>query len=233
MTLAKTRPRAKTRSSARQPKQAETSTDAVKDNDHNETVAESQTQSPEEHPGDTHLSVDTTKTTKRPSQTQSQGRRNTSSAGTAPSSAATVVPKSANPNTGTEPKTSTTAAALSSRHNSATQQQTAPIQQQPLQTTGDLTLTQIISEYGERTDLLRLVLAAKTEQDRAKAEYERRLQEEMRFETRRLEFEMMLHDNYFKQQEQQQQQQQLVGPPHQHHPPIPPHAAGHIHRNDM
>ncbi|KAJ2511270.1 hypothetical protein H4217_007466 [Coemansia sp. RSA 1939] len=103
-----------------------------------------------------------------------------------------------------------------------------------------MTLTDIISEYGERTDVLRLVLAAKTEQDRAKAEYERRLQEEMRFETRRLEFEMMLHDNYFKQQEQQQQQQQQQqqpGGPVHHLPshPHPPHAGGGGggHRSDM
>ncbi|KAJ2370766.1 hypothetical protein H4S01_000145 [Coemansia sp. RSA 2610] len=72
----------------------------------------------------------------------------------------------------------------------------------PPLTDSNLSLTQIIEEYGERTDLLKLVLAAKTEQDRARAEYERRVQEELRFETRRLEFEMMLHSNHFKQQEQ-------------------------------
>ncbi|KAJ2136279.1 hypothetical protein IW136_003962 [Coemansia sp. RSA 678] len=75
----------------------------------------------------------------------------------------------------------------------------------PPQTDSNLSLTRIIEEYGERTDLLKLVLLAKTEQDRARAEYERRVQEELRFETRRLEFEMMLHGNHFKQQEQQQQ----------------------------
>ncbi|KAJ2157339.1 hypothetical protein GGF46_004574 [Coemansia sp. RSA 552] len=64
-------------------------------------------------------------------------------------------------------------------------------------------LTQLIEEYGEKTDLLKLVLAAKTEQDKARAEYERRVQEELRFETRRIEFEMLLHSHYFKQQEQQ------------------------------
>ncbi|KAJ2564438.1 hypothetical protein GGH12_001985 [Coemansia sp. RSA 1822] len=74
----------------------------------------------------------------------------------------------------------------------------------PPQTDSNLSLTRIIEEYGERTDLLKLVLLAKTEQDRARAEYERRVQEELRFETRRLEFEMMLHGNHFKQQEQQQ-----------------------------
>ncbi|KAJ1795954.1 hypothetical protein LPJ59_004043, partial [Coemansia sp. RSA 2399] len=216
MTLAKTRPRAKTRSSLRQPT-----------NDSNEVVTGSLTQSPEaEHQGNIRLSVDTSKITKRPS--HPLGKLNASSAGTAPSSATTVVPKSSNPATSVEPKLST------DKPSAATQQQkqksaTAP--SQPLLATGDLTLNQIISEYGERTDLLRLVLAAKTEEDRAKAEYERRLQEEMRFETRRLEFEMMLHDNYFKQQDQQQKQQQMV---HHHPPPMPPHAAtGHIHRNDM
>ncbi|KAI8318749.1 hypothetical protein GQ54DRAFT_299925 [Martensiomyces pterosporus] len=79
----------------------------------------------------------------------------------------------------------------------------------------DYSLTRIIEEYGERNDLLKLVLSAKTEQDRARAEYERRIQEELRFETRRLEFEMMLHSNYFKQQEREQdekrqQQQQIL-----------------------
>ncbi|KAJ2647017.1 hypothetical protein IWW40_005011 [Coemansia sp. RSA 1250] len=78
----------------------------------------------------------------------------------------------------------------------------------PPLTDSNLSLTRIIEEYGEQTDLLKLVLTAKTEQDRARAEYERRVQEELRFETRRVEFEMMLHSNYFKQQEQQQQQQQ-------------------------
>ncbi|KAJ2884034.1 hypothetical protein H4R27_002380 [Coemansia aciculifera] len=74
----------------------------------------------------------------------------------------------------------------------------------------------------KRTDILRLVLSAKSEEDRARAEYERRVQEELRYETRRLEFEMMLHSNYFKQQERDQQQQpQLVmapPPPPQQHP---------------
>ncbi|KAI7835188.1 hypothetical protein BX661DRAFT_195722 [Kickxella alabastrina] len=77
---------------------------------------------------------------------------------------------------------------------------------------GDYSLRRIIELYGEQADLLRVVLSAKTEQDRARAEYERRVQEEWRYETRRVEFEMMLHGNYFKQQEreyeQQQQQQQ-------------------------
>ncbi|KAJ2764673.1 hypothetical protein IWQ57_005077, partial [Coemansia nantahalensis] len=72
-----------------------------------------------------------------------------------------------------------------------------------------LSLRRVIEEYGERTDLLRLVLTAKAEEDRARAEYERRLQEELRFETRRIEFEMLLHSNYFKQQDQQQQQQMM------------------------
>ncbi|KAJ2717063.1 hypothetical protein H4R19_000230 [Coemansia spiralis] len=76
-----------------------------------------------------------------------------------------------------------------------------------------LSLTRVIEEYGERTDLLRLVLTAKTEEDRARAEHERRLQEELRFETRRIEFEMLLHSNYFKQQDQQYQQQ-LLQPVH-------------------
>ncbi|KAJ2104699.1 hypothetical protein GGI16_002667, partial [Coemansia sp. S142-1] len=89
----------------------------------------------------------------------------------------------------------------------------------------ECSLTRIIELYGERTDILRLVLSAKSEEDRARAEYERRVQEELRYETRRLEFEMLLHSNYFKQQErdQQQQQPQLVmappPPPSQH-----PHA---------
>ncbi|KAJ1851140.1 hypothetical protein LPJ57_007907, partial [Coemansia sp. RSA 486] len=51
---------------------------------------------------------------------------------------------------------------------------------QPPSIESELSLVRIIEEYGERTDLLRLVLAAKTEQDRARAEYERRLQEELR-----------------------------------------------------
>ncbi|KAJ2811116.1 hypothetical protein GGI24_006890, partial [Coemansia furcata] len=58
-----------------------------------------------------------------------------------------------------------------------------------------------------------------SEEDRARAEYERRVQEELRYETRRLEFEMMLHSNYFKQQERDQQPPQLVMAP-----PPPPHA---------
>ncbi|KAJ2851973.1 hypothetical protein IWW36_000746 [Coemansia brasiliensis] len=82
----------------------------------------------------------------------------------------------------------------------------------PPLTDSNLSLTRIIEEYGEQTDLLKLVLTAKTEQDRARAEYERRVQEELRFETRRVEFEMMLHSNYFKQQEQQQQQQLMAHP---------------------
>ncbi|KAJ2802483.1 hypothetical protein H4R20_003259, partial [Coemansia guatemalensis] len=90
-----------------------------------------------------------------------------------------------------------------------------------------LTLTRIIEEYGERTDLLRLVLAAKTEEDRSRAEHERRIQEELRLESRRIDFEMMLHENMFKQQEhqKQQQQQQLMPPPS--HMPQP------VHRNDV
>ncbi|KAJ1999666.1 hypothetical protein GGI04_004472, partial [Coemansia thaxteri] len=77
--------------------------------------------------------------------------------------------------------------------------------------TSESSLTRIIELYGERTDLLRLVLSAKAEEDRARAEYERRVQEELRFETRRLDFEMLLHSNFFKQQERDQQlQQQLV-----------------------
>ncbi|KAJ2394586.1 hypothetical protein GGI23_004628 [Coemansia sp. RSA 2559] len=223
MTLAKTRPRAKTRSSLRQPRQEGS---PANDKDNNDAATGPLTQSPEaEQQGDMRLSVDTSKITKQPSHLL--GKRNISSAGTAPSSAVTVVPKSSIPATNLDPKLST------GKANAATQQQqsaTAP--SRPLLATADLTLNQIISEYGERTDLLRLVLAAKTEEDRAKAEYERRLQEEMRFETRRLEFEMMLHDNYFKQQEQQQKQQQQQMA--HHHPPMPPHAAtGHIHRNDM
>ncbi|KAJ2858076.1 hypothetical protein FB639_005949, partial [Coemansia asiatica] len=103
---------------------------------------------------------------------------------------------------------------------------------QPPGIENELSLIRIIEEYGERTDLLRLVLAAKTEQDRARAEYERRLQEELRYETKRLDFEMMLHGNLFKQQEReheekrlQQQQQQLMPPP-----AIP---AAIVHRADM
>ncbi|KAJ2778803.1 hypothetical protein GGI15_004070 [Coemansia interrupta] len=104
---------------------------------------------------------------------------------------------------------------------------------QPPGIENELSLMRIISEYGERTDLLRLVLASKTEQDRARAEYERRLQEELRYETRRIEFEMMLHGNLFKQQEreheekrQQQQQQQQLMPP-------PPNVPAGMHRGDM
>ncbi|KAJ2547035.1 hypothetical protein EV175_005377, partial [Coemansia sp. RSA 1933] len=237
MTLTNIRPRAKTRSSARQPSQVESPT--AEDSQEPDTANETRTPSAEERPGGTHLLVDTAKTAKRSS--LGLGKRNLGSAGTAPSSATTAVLKSSIPTTTTEAKSPTPTAteATAGNPNVATQQQqqsaATEAQHQPPVATGDLTLTQIISEYGERTDLLRLVLAAKTEQDRAKAEYERRLQEEMRFETRRLEFEMMLHDNYFKQQEQQKQQ--MVGPLHQHHPPIPPHAAaaaaGHIHRNDM
>ncbi|KAJ2467272.1 hypothetical protein GGI02_004092, partial [Coemansia sp. RSA 2322] len=102
--------------------------------------------------------------------------------------------------------------------------------------TSESSLTRIIELYGERTDLLRLVLSAKAEEDRARAEYERRVQEELRFETRRLDFEMLLHSNFFKQQERDQQlQQQLVlapsiPPSHAHavalHSPLgppPPH----------
>ncbi|KAJ2083319.1 hypothetical protein H4R24_000879 [Coemansia sp. RSA 988] len=88
-----------------------------------------------------------------------------------------------------------------------------------------LTLTRIIEEYGEHTDLLRLVLAAKTEEDRARTEYERRIQEELRLESRRIDFEMMLHENMFKQQEHQKQQQQLMPPPS--------HLPQSIHRNDV
>ncbi|KAJ1902065.1 hypothetical protein LPJ66_000314 [Kickxella alabastrina] len=73
---------------------------------------------------------------------------------------------------------------------------------------GDYSLRRIIELYGEQADLLRVVLSAKTEQDRARAEYERRVQEEWRYETRRVEFEMMLHGNYFKQQEREYEQQQ-------------------------
>ncbi|KAJ2106523.1 hypothetical protein IW146_007741, partial [Coemansia sp. RSA 922] len=95
----------------------------------------------------------------------------------------------------------------------------------PFGNNSECSLTRIIELYGERTDILRLVLSAKSEEDRARAEYERRVQEDLRYETRRLEFEMLLHSNYFKQQErdQQQQQPQLVmappPPPSQH-----PHA---------
>ncbi|KAJ2600558.1 hypothetical protein GGF40_002019 [Coemansia sp. RSA 1286] len=99
---------------------------------------------------------------------------------------------------------------------------------QPPSIESELSLVRIIEEYGERTDLLRLVLAAKTEQDRARAEYERRLQEELRYETRRLDFEMMLHGNMFKQQEREhekRQQQQMMPPP-----AIP---AAIVHRPDM
>ncbi|PIA15496.1 hypothetical protein COEREDRAFT_82035 [Coemansia reversa NRRL 1564] len=87
-----------------------------------------------------------------------------------------------------------------------------------------LTLTRIIEEYGERTDLLRLVLAAKTEEDRSRAEYERRIQEELRLETRRVEFEMMLHENMFKQQEHHKQQQMMLPPSH---------LSQSVHRNDI
>ncbi|KAJ2780576.1 hypothetical protein GGI18_003806, partial [Coemansia linderi] len=91
----------------------------------------------------------------------------------------------------------------------------------PLGNNSECSLTRIIEMYGERTDILRLVLSAKSDEDKARAEYERRVQEELRYETRRLEFEMLLHSNYFKQQERDQQQPQLVmGPPQQH-----PHAA--------
>ncbi|KAJ1953915.1 hypothetical protein GGI12_005908, partial [Dipsacomyces acuminosporus] len=107
----------------------------------------------------------------------------------------------------------------------------------------DYSLTRIIEEYGERNDLLKLVLAAKTEQDRARAEYEKRIQEELRFETRRLEFEMMLHRNYFKQQEREQEekriqimQQQQMPPPTTAHrsdivlqSPLPQQQAPHLH----
>ncbi|KAJ2611708.1 hypothetical protein H4S08_003035 [Coemansia sp. RSA 1365] len=86
-----------------------------------------------------------------------------------------------------------------------------------------LTLTRIIEEYGERTDLLRLVLAAKTEEDRSRAEHERRIQEELRLETRRIEFEMMLHENMFKQQEHHKQQIMLP----------PSHLSQSLHRNDV
>ncbi|KAJ2810564.1 hypothetical protein FBU31_007964, partial [Coemansia sp. 'formosensis'] len=79
----------------------------------------------------------------------------------------------------------------------------------PLGNNSECSLTRIIELYGERTDILRLVLSAKSEEDRARAEYERRVQEELRYETRRLEFEMMLHNNYFKQQERDQQPPQL------------------------
>ncbi|KAJ1720353.1 hypothetical protein LPJ53_005012 [Coemansia erecta] len=102
------------------------------------------------------------------------------------------------------------------------------IMSQPPGIENELSLMKIIEEYGERTDLLRLVLASKTEQDRARAEYERRLQEELRYETRRIEFEMMLHGNLFKQQErehEEKRQQQLMPPP----PAVP---AG-MHRADM
>ncbi|KAJ1958647.1 hypothetical protein EC988_000176, partial [Linderina pennispora] len=67
-------------------------------------------------------------------------------------------------------------------------------------------LTRLIELYGEQSDLLRIVLSAKSEQDRARAEYERRVQEELRYETRRLEFEMMLHHNYFKQQDREHEE---------------------------
>ncbi|KAJ2655978.1 hypothetical protein IWW48_005259 [Coemansia sp. RSA 1200] len=208
-------------------------------------------------------------TPQSPSRSQSQSRslnkHNIASASTDPSTASTLVPRSSIPSTAVELKASSATTAAIRKLGAASQPQVQPQpqpqpqkqqrqhqiqpqlqhqpqqQQQPLLATNDMTLTDIISEYGERTDVLRLVLAAKTEQDRAKAEYERRLQEEMRFETRRLEFEMMLHDNYFKQQEQQQQQQQqqqqLGGPVH-HLPshPHPPHAGGGGgggHRSDM
>ncbi|KAJ2448745.1 hypothetical protein EV183_005282 [Coemansia sp. RSA 2336] len=112
----------------------------------------------------------------------------------------------------------------------------------PPLTDSNLSLTRIIEEYGEQTDLLKLVLTAKTEQDRARAEYERRVQEELRFETRRVEFEMLLHSNYFKQQEQQQQMmthpqvhrsdlvvQSPIGPmTHASRPQQPTVPAGHV-----
>ncbi|KAJ2491118.1 hypothetical protein IWW37_002571 [Coemansia sp. RSA 2050] len=111
-------------------------------------------------------------------------------------------------------------------------QQPLPLQHQqpagfapppPLGNNSECSLTRIIEMYGERTDILRLVLSAKSDEDKARAEYERRVQEELRYETRRLEFEMLLHTNYFKQQERDQQQSQLVmGPPP---PPQHPHAA--------
>ncbi|KAJ2782599.1 hypothetical protein H4R18_002167 [Coemansia javaensis] len=89
-----------------------------------------------------------------------------------------------------------------------------------------LSLAQIVERYGEQADLLRAVLAAKAEEDRARAEHERRLQEELRFETRRIEFEMMLHENYFKQQQQQQQVvlHSPIGPVAPPHPQVHPHA---------
>ncbi|KAJ2580788.1 hypothetical protein GGH95_002405, partial [Coemansia sp. RSA 1836] len=90
----------------------------------------------------------------------------------------------------------------------------------PLGNNSEHSLTRIIELYGEQTDILRLVLSAKSEEDRARAEYERRVQEELRYETRRLEFEMMLHSNYFKQQERDLQQQMAMAPP----PPPPPHS---------
>ncbi|KAJ2745671.1 hypothetical protein GGI20_001996 [Coemansia sp. BCRC 34301] len=102
----------------------------------------------------------------------------------------------------------------------------------PLSTNNECSLTRIIELYGEQTDILRLVLSAKSEEDRARAEYERRVQEELRYETRRLEFEMMLHSNYFKQQERDiQQQMTMAPPPHSHalvlHSPIGHSTAHH------
>ncbi|KAJ2724480.1 hypothetical protein GGI07_001911 [Coemansia sp. Benny D115] len=75
----------------------------------------------------------------------------------------------------------------------------------------EYSLTHLIEQYGERTDLLKLVLSAKTEQDRARAEYERRLQEELKYETRRLEFEMLLHENMFRQQEREHEDKRMMG----------------------
>ncbi|KAJ1949166.1 hypothetical protein FBU59_001263, partial [Linderina macrospora] len=87
-------------------------------------------------------------------------------------------------------------------------------------------LTRLIEMYGEQTDILRVVLSAKSEQDRARAEYERRVQEELRYETRRLEFEMMLHHNYFKQQDREHEEKRHLMMPT---PKVPMTA----HRNDV